>query len=97
MMSFGGFGLPESPRLWYMCYKETLEKTSMKELKLLPGVFVAHHPDGRLRAVACIHVDDTRYCGDETSQVIWDQVHAALNFGDYRKATDDWAAWTSTR
>lgn len=86
----GGFGLPESPRLWYMCYKETLEKTSMKELKLLPGVFVAHHPDGRLRAVACIHVDDTRYCGDETSQCIWDQVHAALNFGDYRKATDDW-------
>ena len=86
----GGFGLPESPRLWYMCYKETLEKTSMKELKLLPGVFVAHHPDGKLRAVACIHVDDTRYCGDATSQVIWDQVHEALNFGDYRKATDDW-------
>ena len=86
----GGFGLPESPRLWYMCYKDTLEKTGMKELKLSPGVFVAHHRDGRLRAVACIHVDDTRYCGDETSQEIWDQVHAALNFGDYRKATDGW-------
>ena len=27
---------------------------------------------------------------DETSQEIWDQVHAALNFGDYRKATDGW-------
>ena len=51
---------------------------------------MAHHPDGRLRAVACIHVDDTRYCGDETSQSTWDRVHAALNFGDYRKATDDW-------
>ena len=86
----GGFGLPESPRLWYMCYKDTLEKTGMKELKLSPGVFVAHHRDGRLRAVACIHVDDTRYCGDETSQELWDQVHAALNFGDYRKATDGW-------
>ena len=86
----GGFGLPESPRLWYMCYKDTLEKTGMKEVKLSPGVFVAHHRDGRLRAVACIHVDDTRYCGDETSQEIWDQVHAALNFGDYRKATDGW-------
>ena len=56
----GGFGLPESPRLWYLCYKDTLEKTGMKELKLSPGVFVAHHGDGRLRAVACIHVDDTR-------------------------------------
>ena len=86
----GGFGLPESPRLWYMCYKDTLEKTGMRELKLSPGVFVAHHRDGRLRAVACIHVDDTRYCGDETSQELWNQVHAALNFGDYRKATDGW-------
>ena len=89
-MSKGGFGLPESPRLWYLCYKETLEGASMKELALLPGVFVAHHPDGRLRAMACIHVDDTRYCGDETSQEIWDKVHEVLRFGDYRKATDDW-------
>ena len=61
----GGFGLPESPRLWYLCYKDTLEKTGMKELKLSPRMFVAHHGDGRLRAVACIHVDDTRYCGDQ--------------------------------
>lgn len=63
----GGFGLPESPRLWYLCYKDTLCQCGMKEMHLLPGVFAAHHSDGRLRALACIHVDDTRYCGDETS------------------------------
>ena len=62
----------------------------MKELHLLPGVFVAHHPDGTLRALACIHVDDTRYCGDASSEEIWQQVHQCLNFGEVRKATDGW-------
>ena len=62
----------------------------MRELDLLPGVFVAHHPDGRLRALACIHVDDTRYCGDASSEEIWKQVHQCLNFGEVRKATDGW-------
>jgi len=86
----GGFGLPESPRLWYLEYKETLQQCSMRELDLLPGVFVAHHPDGKLRALACIHVDDTRYCGDASSEEIWKQVHQCLNFGEVRKATDGW-------
>ena len=86
----GGFGLPESPRLWYLEYKETICHCSMRELHLLPGVFVAHHPDGTLRALACIHVDDTRYCGDHTSEEIWRKVHQCLNFGDVRKSTDGW-------
>ena len=81
----GGFGLPESPRLWYLEYKETLQQCSMRELDLLPGVFVAHHPDGKLRALACIHVDDTRYCGDASSEEIWKQVHQCLNFGEVRE------------
>ena len=84
----GGFGLPESPRLWYLEYKETICHCGMRELDLLPGVFVAHHPDGKLRALACIHVDDTRYCGDATSEEIWQKVHQCLNFGEVRKATD---------
>ena len=37
----------------------------------LAGMFVAYHGDGRLRAVVCIHVDDTRYAGDESSKVIF--------------------------
>ena len=86
----GGFGLPESPRLWYLEYKETICHCGMRELDLLPGVFVAHHPDGTLRALACIHVDDTRYCGDATSEEIWKKVHQCLNFGEVRKATDGW-------
>ena len=49
-----GFGLPESPRLWNLEYKDTLEAL---------GLFRAFHPDGALRAMASIHVDDTRMLG----------------------------------
>ena len=86
----GGFGLPESPRLWYLCYRDTLKECDMKELDILPGVFAAYHPDGELRALACIHVDDTRFCGDETSQEIWDKIHQKLKFGELRKTTQGW-------
>eukprot|EP00435_Cladocopium_sp_Y103_P018426 s2413_g4.t1 len=86
----GGFGLPESPRLWYLEYKETLERCGVNELYLLPGVFAAYHPDGSLRALACIHVDDTRYAGDSSSDEIWEKVHACLNFGELREATSGW-------
>ncbi|CAL1158242.1 unnamed protein product, partial [Cladocopium goreaui] len=86
----GGFGLPESPRLWYLCYRDTLKECDMKEMDILPGVFAAYHPDGELRALACIHVDDTRFCGDETSQEIWDKIHQKLKFGELRRATQGW-------
>ena len=85
----GGFGLLESPRLWYLEYKHTLEALGVMEMALLPGVFRAFHDDGRLRALACIHVDDTRYCGDETGASIWEGLHAKLKFGALRKATEE--------
>ena len=44
-----GFGLPESPRLWYLKYKDTIEELGLKELVLVPGLFRAFHADGRLR------------------------------------------------
>ena len=55
------------------------------------GVFRAFHPDGRLRAVAAIHVDDARYGGDETaSDELWEALHVRLKFGKLCKATDGW-------
>eukprot|EP00435_Cladocopium_sp_Y103_P017212 s2419_g4.t1 len=84
----GGFGLSESPRLWYLEYKGTLKDIGVEELKLVPGMFRAFHPDGRLRAVVCIHVDDTRYTGDETAQQLWDELHSRLKYGQHRKATE---------
>ncbi|CAE7238450.1 TY4B-J, partial [Symbiodinium sp. CCMP2456] len=85
-----GFGLPESPRLWYLEYKDTIEELGLKELALVPGLFRAFHVCGALRAMASIHVDDTRYAGDESSQELWDQLHAKLKFGKLRKATEGW-------
>ena len=86
----GGFGLAESPRLWYLEYKSTLKEIGLEELKLMPGMFRCFHPDGRLRALVCIHVDDTRYAGDETSQQLWDDLHRRLKFGSLRSATEGW-------
>ena len=85
-----GFGLPESPRLWYLEYRDTIERLGLKELTLVPGLFRAFDAGGNLRAMASIHVDDTRYAGDESSSVIWDQHHEVLKFGKLRKATEGW-------
>ena len=86
----GGFGLAESPRLWYMEYKSTLKEIGLYELKLIPGMFASWHPNGKLRAMVCIHVDDTRYAGDETAEALWSELHKRLKFGKLRKATDGW-------
>jgi hypothetical protein len=84
----GGFGLVESPRLWYLEYKATLADIGINEMKLIPGMFRAFHPDGRLRAVVCIHVDDTRYAGDPSADQLWKELHERLRFGQHRKAVD---------
>ena len=68
-----GFGLPESPRLWYLEYRDAIQGLGLMELTLVPGLFRAFDSKGDLRAMASIHVDDTRYAGDETSDQIWDQ------------------------
>lgn len=86
----GDFGLPESPRLWYLEYKSTLEELGGRELRLLPGFFT-FHKDDQLIGMACIHVDDTRYAGAPEADGIWSQLHARLNFGAKRTATQGWA------
>ena len=51
-----------------------------------------------LRALVTIHVDDTRYAGDESAQEIWDALHQRLKFGtNIDKASGGWMAkvlWT---
>ncbi|CAE7802348.1 RE1 [Symbiodinium necroappetens] len=85
-----GFGLPESPRLWYLEYRDTIQGLGLMELVLVPGLFRAFDEKGQLKAMASIHVDDTRYAGDETSGGIWEKLHEVLKFGKLRKATDGW-------
>ena len=85
-----GFGVPESPRLWYLEYRDTIQDLGLMELVLVPGLFRAFNDRGGLRAMASIHVDDTPYAGDETSDIPWEQLHKVLKFGKFRKATDGW-------
>ena len=87
----GGFGLPESPRLLvYLPYsRNTLKDIGGRELRLLPGFFCFYHPDGRLRAMACIYIDD-RYAGDASAKQIWDELHHRLSFGKHRSGLDGW-------
>ncbi|CAE6935722.1 FV3-083R, partial [Symbiodinium sp. KB8] len=89
-MTKGGFGLPESPRLWYQEYKSTLSELGLRELRLLPGVFCQMRDQGHLGAIASIHVDDTRYTGDKEAEATWERLHAKLQFGKRRQACDGW-------
>lgn len=85
----GGFGLPESPRLWYLEYKATLQALGGIGLKLLPGFFVFKKED-ELIGMPCIHFDDTRYAGAAEAQPIWDELHRRLDFGKRRVAAEGW-------
>ena len=87
----GGFGLPESPRLWYLEYRQTLLTLGGRELRLLPGFFVFEDDEGNLIGMACIHVDDTRYAGSPKADKIWEALHERLNFGKKRSACEGWA------
>lgn len=86
----GGFGLPESPRLWYLEYRQTLKDLGGHELRLLPGFFCFYDEKGVLHGMACIHVDDTRYAGAPTAEPIWQELHRRLRFGDRRDGLGGW-------
>ena len=62
-MTKGGFGLAESPRLWYLEYRSMLLSLGFRELRLLAAFFVLFHPTGELRSMAAIDVDDSRMAG----------------------------------
>ena len=87
----GGFGLPESPRLWYLEYRRTLISLGGHELRLLPGFFCFYNAKNELIGLACIHVDDTRYAGSPEANSIWAALHEKLNFGKKRMATEGWS------
>eukprot|EP00435_Cladocopium_sp_Y103_P008686 s1575_g2.t1 len=81
----GGFGLAESPRLWYKRFKRGAESIGGKEMTLCPGVF-GFFLDARDRpqALLAVHVDDVRLIVDPLAA---DEMRAKLdslfNFGDW--------------
>ena len=84
----GGFGLPESPRLWYFAYRQAMLDLGFKECRLLPALFMLFHKEGprrgQLRALSGIHVDDSRMTGDETAESIWGELRKRFDFKEWR-------------
>eukprot|EP00972_Heterocapsa_arctica_P031430 4629097-Heterocapsa_arctica.AAC.1 len=58
------------------------------EMKLLNAVFVLRHPCGRVRALALIHVDDTRMTGDDSSEEIWATLRKRFTYGSWHRADE---------
>ncbi|CAE7341218.1 RE2, partial [Symbiodinium sp. KB8] len=84
----GGFGLSESPRLWYLRLKRGLHEIGLRELKLSPGTFV-FHVGGALRGVLSIHVDDLRIAFHPDEEKILDKLQGVFRFGDWKEATQE--------
>ena len=86
----GGFGLAESPRLWFKKLQRTVKKLGAHEWALIPGVF-SFFQEGRVVAMLACHVDDIRMVGHPVdAQHIWDKLKQEFTFGEWRDARDDW-------
>eukprot|EP00971_Amphidinium_carterae_P178240 3535643-Amphidinium_carterae.1 len=59
----GCFGLPESPRLWWIRFSSILVSTGWIPLKEIPATFVLRTPTGELCGMLCLHVDDGIWAG----------------------------------
>ena len=68
-MKKAGFGLAESPRLWYKRFKRGAESVGGRELHLCPGVF-AFFQGGRVIALLAVHVDDVRLITDNEHEKV---------------------------
>ena len=59
------YGLPEAPRLWYLCAVELLEEGGMQEVPFARSTFVQVDPKKTVRAICDLHVDDGFLVGEE--------------------------------
>ena len=79
----GGFGLAETPRLWFTLM-------GARECALIPGVFSFFH-EGKVIAMLACHVDDIRLIGHPEEAIpVWEKLKAEFTFGEWRDAQGDW-------
>ena len=91
-MKKGGFGLAESPRLWYIRFKRGAESIGGKEMALCPGVFGFFvDAQERPQALLAVHVDDVRIIVDpQMDEEIRGRLDNLFNFGESQQPTE----WT---
>ena len=89
-MKKAGFGLAESPRLWYQRFSRDVAGIGGKELRLAPGVFAFYDPEGHLWAMLAVHVDDVRFIGsEEAEEQLWSKLKNLFTFGDWVHPQED--------
>ena len=87
----GGFGLAESPRLWFKKLQKTLTRLGAKEWLLIPGVFSVF-VQGEIVAMIACHVDDIRLIGHpEKARPVWEAIKKEFTFGEWRNVAEDWS------
>ena len=84
----GLFGLGESPRLWYLAFRQVLLDLGFCELKLAVSVFVYFGKEGQLQGLVSVHVDDALMAGSSHMTDTWSQLQARLKLGSW-KALDE--------
>ena len=83
-----GFGLAESPRLWYQRFKRDTEAIGGKEWKLVPGVFSFFDADSKVIAMLAVHVDDIRFIVQPAEESrLCALLNQKFNFGDWKAPT----------
>lgn len=85
----GGFGLAESPRMWFLKLKKTVLKLGGQEWSLIPGVF-SFFQGGRVIAMVACHVDDIRMIGSTEAEAVWKVLKEEFSFGEWRSAQEGW-------
>ena len=69
MLKKGAYGLIDGSRMFYLEFKEKLEKLGMKTLSGDPAFFTLHKHD-KLIGLVCVHVDDLFMAGNEAFKEI---------------------------
>ena len=88
-MKKGGFGLSESPRLWYKRFKRDVESIGGKEMSLAPGLFTFWESGGEPQAMLAVHVDDVRLiCSGEAEIELWPSLKNLFSFREWQQPTE---------
>ena len=86
-----GFGLAESPRLWYKKFKRDIESIGGQEWRLMPGMFSFFNHKNEVYAMMAVHVDDVRLIvQQEQEQSLIEKLNGLFSFGEWKKPKE----WT---
>ena len=86
-----GFGLAESPRLWYKKFKRDIESIGGQEWRLMPGMFSFFGAKHEVYAMLAVHVDDVRLIvNPDEEDKLKEKLNGLFSFGEWQRPKE----WT---